>query len=84
MFSRILVANRGEIALRVIRACREFGIESVAVCSDTDRNSIYLRYADETICIVPSNSPPSYLDTSKIISAAEVSDVEAIHRAAGF
>ncbi len=84
MFSRILVANRGEIALRVIRACRELGIETVAVYSDVDSRAVYLRYADETVCIGPGSSGKSYLDVPRIISAAEIADVEAIHPGYGF
>ncbi len=84
MFSRILVANRGEIALRVIRACKELGIETVAVFSEADRNASYLRLADYTICIGPAQAAKSYLDISRIISAAEITDVEAIHPGYGF
>ncbi|MCZ6688203.1 MAG: acetyl-CoA carboxylase biotin carboxylase subunit [Planctomycetota bacterium] len=84
MFSRILIANRGEIALRVIRACKEMGIETVAVYSERDADAIYLRYADETVCIGPSPSHSSYLDIPRIISAAEITDVEAIHPGYGF
>lgn len=84
MFSRILVANRGEIALRVIRACRELGIETVAIYSKGDENALYLRYADETICIGPGDSARSYLDIPRIISAAEIADVDAIHPGYGF
>jgi acetyl-CoA carboxylase biotin carboxylase subunit len=84
MFSRILIANRGEIALRVIRACRELGIETVAVYSEADADAIYLRIADEAICIGPGNAMKSYLDISRIISAAEIADVEAIHPGYGF
>src|SRR5688572_11874632 len=84
MFKRILIANRGEIALRVIRACRELGIETVAVYSEADAGAIYLRQADETICIGPAPSNRSYLDIPSIISAAEIADVEAIHPGYGF
>src|SRR5204862_10820 len=84
MFKRILIANRGEIALRVIRACREMGIETVAVYSEADANAIYLRMADETICIGPARAAQSYLDIPRIISAAEIADVEAIHPGYGF
>ncbi|NUP87228.1 MAG: acetyl-CoA carboxylase biotin carboxylase subunit [Burkholderiaceae bacterium] len=84
MFKRILIANRGEIALRVIRACRELGIETVAVYSEADANAIWLRFADETICIGPPKSAQSYLDIPRIISAAEIADVEAIHPGYGF
>lgn len=84
MFSKILIANRGEIALRIIRACREMGIESVVVYSEADRNSHYLRLADYSICIGPPPAPQSYLDVSRIISAAEITDVDAIHPGYGF
>ncbi len=83
-FSRVLIANRGEIALRVIRACRELGIETVAVYSEADRGAAYLDLADETVCIGPGPSLQSYLDIPKIISAAEITDVEAIHPGYGF
>ncbi|MEQ8765523.1 MAG: acetyl-CoA carboxylase biotin carboxylase subunit [Planctomycetota bacterium] len=84
MFRRVLIANRGEIALRVLRACKELGIETVCVYSEADANALYLRYADETICIGPAPSVNSYLDIPRIISAAEVTDVEAIHPGYGF
>jgi acetyl-CoA carboxylase biotin carboxylase subunit len=84
MFSRILVANRGEIALRIIRACTEMGIESVAVYSEADRGARYLDLADDAICIGPASAAQSYLNTSRIISAAEVADVDAIHPGYGF
>lgn len=84
MFRRILVANRGEIAQRVIRACRELDIETVAVYSEADADALYLRNADETICIGKAPSHQSYLDIPSIISAAEIADVEAIHPGYGF
>ena len=84
MFSRILVANRGEIALRVIRACKEMGIEAVAVYSEADRGARYLELADEAICIGPPAPAQSYLNIARIISAAEVADVDAIHPGYGF
>ena len=84
MFSRILIAKRGEIALRVIRACREMGIETVAVYSEVDEDALYLRYADETICIGPGPSNQSYLDIPRIIAAAEIANVDAIHPGYGF
>ncbi|HDZ21758.1 hypothetical protein LCGC14_0285200 [marine sediment metagenome] len=84
MFSRILVANRGEVALRVIRACKELGIETVAVYSEVDRNASYLHLADERICIGPGPSSESYLNIPRIIAAAEIADVEAIHPGYGF
>ncbi|MGE3163706.1 MAG: acetyl-CoA carboxylase biotin carboxylase subunit [Planctomycetota bacterium] len=83
-FSRVLVANRGEIALRILRACRELGIETVAVYSEQDRGAAYLDFADEKVCIGPGPSRLSYLDIPKIMSAAEVTDVEAIHPGYGF
>ena len=79
MFQRILVANRGEIALRVIRACKDMGIEVVAVYSEADRDAPYLALADQAICIGPANSAESYLNIPRIISAAEIADVQAIH-----
>ncbi len=84
MFGRVLIANRGEIAQRIIRACRELGVESVAVYSEADADAIYLRQADETICIGPAPGAQSYLNIPAIISAAEVADVEAIHPGYGF
>src|SRR5271154_261897 len=84
MFQRILVANRGEIALRVIRACRDLGIQVVSVYSEADRDASYLDLADEAICIGPAASAESYLNIPRIISAAEISDVEAIHPGYGF
>src|SRR6202790_5469296 len=84
MFQRILVANRGEIALRVIRACRDLGIEVVAVFSEADRDAPYLKLADEAICIGPAASADSYLKIARIISAAEVANVQAIHPGYGF
>ncbi|MFW6132849.1 MAG: acetyl-CoA carboxylase biotin carboxylase subunit [Planctomycetota bacterium] len=84
MFSRVLVANRGEVALRIIRACRECGIETVAVFSEADRNASYLHLADERICIGEAPSSASYLNIPRIIAAAEIADVEAIHPGYGF
>lgn len=84
MYNRILVANRGEIALRVIRACKEMGIESVAVFSEADRTSPHVRYADHAFCIGPPKSVDSYLRIEQIISVAEVSGAEAIHPGYGF
>lgn len=84
MFKRILVANRGEIALRIIRACKEMGIETVAVFSEADENSLHVRYADHAICIGPNSPKESYLNIPAIISAAEVTDSEAIHPGYGF
>jgi acetyl-CoA carboxylase biotin carboxylase subunit len=84
MFQRILVANRGEIALRIIRACREMGIETVVVYSTADKDASYLELADQTICIGPPAATASYLDINKIISAAEIGNVQAIHPGYGF
>ena len=84
MFSKILVANRGEIALRVIRACHDLGIEAVAVYSEADRGAPWLDHADQTICIGPAVSTQSYLNIPRIIAAAEVSGAQAIHPGYGF
>jgi acetyl-CoA carboxylase biotin carboxylase subunit len=84
MFSKILIANRGEIALRIIRACRELGIETVVVHSTADRDAAYLKQADQAICIGSAAPGDSYLNIPRIISAAEISDVEAIHPGYGF
>jgi acetyl-CoA carboxylase biotin carboxylase subunit len=84
MFSRILIANRGEIALRIIRACREMGIESVCVYSTADKDAPYLKLADESVCIGPGPSKDSYLNIARIIAAAEVANVDAIHPGYGF
>jgi acetyl-CoA carboxylase, biotin carboxylase subunit len=79
MFRKVLVANRGEIALRVICACKEMGIRTVAIYSEADRNSLHVRFADEAICIGPPRSAESYLNVPAVISAAEIADVDAIH-----
>jgi len=79
MFRKVLVANRGEIALRVLNACRELGIRTVAVYSEADRNSLHVRFADEAICIGPPRLAESYLNVPAVISAAEICDVDAIH-----
>src|SRR5437868_13658533 len=79
MFRKVLIANRGEIALRVISACKEMGIRTVAVYSEADRNSLHVRFADEAICIGPPRSADSYLNVPAVISAAELSNVDAIH-----
>ena len=78
MFSKILIANRGEIALRIIRACHELGVQAVAVYSQADKDAPYLQLADEAICIGPPDPAESYLNIPRIISAAEIADVEAI------
>jgi len=84
MFKKILIANRGEIALRVIRTCREMGIKTVAVYSTADRDSLHVRFADEAVCIGPPPSRQSYLSIQSIISAAEVTGADAIHPGYGF
>jgi acetyl-CoA carboxylase biotin carboxylase subunit len=84
LFKRILIANRGEIALRIIRACKELGVETVAVYSEADENSLHVRYADHAVCIGPAQSKLSYLNIPAIISAAEVTDSDAIHPGYGF
>jgi acetyl-CoA carboxylase biotin carboxylase subunit len=84
MYNRILIANRGEIALRVQRACRELGIETVVVYSEADKDAPYVRLADQAICIGPPRSIDSYLKIDQIISAAEIGNVDAIHPGYGF
>jgi acetyl-CoA carboxylase biotin carboxylase subunit len=84
MFHKILIANRGEIALRIIRACKELGIKTVAVHSNVDSESLHVKLADESICIGPAASSESYLNIRAIISAAEVTDADAIHPGYGF
>ena len=84
MFRKILIANRGEIALRVIDACKELGIATVAVYSEADRNSLHVRFADEAVCIGPARSSESYLNIPQVISAAEITNVDAIHPGYGF
>src|SRR5258708_36454517 len=84
MFRKILIANRGEIALRVIDACKELGIATVAVYSEADRNALHVRFADEAVCIGPPRSSESYLNIPQVISAAEITNVEAIHPGYGF
>src|SRR5882757_9600583 len=84
MFNKVLIANRGEIALRVIRACKELGVKTLAVYSEADIDSLHMQLADETICIGPASSAQSYLKIDRIISAAEIGDVDAIHPGYGF
>src|ERR1700726_3980459 len=84
MFRKILIANRGEIALRVICAARDLGIKTVAVYSEADRHSLHVRFADEAVCIGPAKSSVSYLNIPAVISAAEITNVEAIHPGYGF
>jgi acetyl-CoA carboxylase biotin carboxylase subunit len=84
LFEKILIANRGEIALRIIRACKELGIKTVAVYSEADTSSLHVRFADETVCIGPPPPGESYLDPRRIISAAEITNADAIHPGYGF
>lgn len=84
MFKKVLIANRGEIALRIIAACKELGLRTVAVYSEADRHSLHVRFADEAICIGPAKSSLSYLDIPSIISAAEITNADAIHPGYGF
>jgi acetyl-CoA carboxylase biotin carboxylase subunit len=84
MFKKILIANRGEIALRIIWACRELGIKTVAVHSEADKDSLHVRFADEDVCIGPARSRESYLNIGAVIAAAEITDAEAIHPGYGF
>ena len=84
MFKKILIANRGEIALRIVRACRELGVKTVAIFSEADRNALHVRLADESYCVGPPQSARSYLNVPNIISAAEVAGVDAIHPGYGF
>jgi acetyl-CoA carboxylase, biotin carboxylase subunit len=84
MFKKILIANRGEIALRIIQACKELGIKTVAVYSTADRDSLHVTYADEDVCIGPPASKQSYLNISAIISAAEITGADAVHPGYGF
>lgn len=84
MFNKILIANRGEVALRIIRTCKELGIKTVAVYSTADKNSLHVRFADEAVCIGPPQSDQSYLSIPKIIAAAEITNADAIHPGYGF
>src|SRR4026207_258027 len=84
MFKKILIVNRGEIALRIIHACRELSIKTVAVYSEADENSLHVRFADEDVCIGPPRSADSYLNVPAIISAAEITGADAIHPGYGF
>ncbi len=84
MFKKILIANRGEIALRILAACKELGVRTVAIYSEADRNSLHVRFADEAICIGPPRSSESYLNIPQVISAAEIANVDAIHPGYGF
>ena len=84
MFNKVLIANRGEIALRVIRACKELGIKTLAVYSEADVDSLHVQLADQAVCIGPAPSSQSYLKIDRIISAAEIGNVDAIHPGYGF
>ena len=79
MFKKILIANRGEIALRVIRTCKEMGIKTVAVYSTADKDSLHVKFADEAVCVGPASSQDSYLKIPNIIAAAEITNADAIH-----
>ena len=84
MFKKVLIANRGEIALRIIRACKELGIETVSVHSTADANSLHVRFADESICIGPAQARESYLNIPRLLSAIEISGADAVHPGYGF
>src|SRR6202142_3762222 len=84
MFQKILIANRGEIAIRIICACKDLGTRTVAVYSEADRHSLHVRFADEAICIGPARSSRSYLDIPSVISAAEITNADAVHPGYGF
>ena len=84
MFEKILIANRGEIAVRINRACQELGISTVAIHSEADRDSMHVRIADESVCIGPSAVNKSYLNTHSIISACEITGAQAVHPGYGF
>ena len=84
MFKKILIANRGEIALRVIRTCRELGIRTVAVFSQADRNALHVRFADEAVCVGPPAASRSYLHKPNVLAAAEITGADAVHPGYGF
>ncbi|MBU0508513.1 acetyl-CoA carboxylase biotin carboxylase subunit [bacterium] len=84
MFEKVLIANRGEIALRVIRACRELGLKTVAVCSTADRDALHVKFADESVCVGPPPSSQSYLQAKTLIAAAEITNADAVHPGYGF
>ena len=84
MFKKILIANRGEIALRIIRTCKEMGINTVAVYSTADRDSLHVKFADEAVCVGPPSSTDSYLNIPRIIAACEITNADAVHPGYGF
>jgi len=84
MFKKILVANRGEIALRIIRTCKEMGIKTVAIYSTVDKNSLHVKFADEAVCVGPPQSALSYLNIANILAVAELTNCDAIHPGYGF
>src|SRR6187402_2314389 len=84
MFKKILIANRGEIALRIIRTCKEMGIKTVAIYSTADRESLHVRFADEAVCIGPPPSKDSYLSIQRIMAAVEITNADAVHPGYGF
>src|SRR4051812_2412964 len=84
MFQKVLIANRGEIALRVLRACKELGISTVAIYSTADRNAMHVRMADESVCIGPPPARDSYLNVPSILAACEITGADAVHPAYGF
>src|SRR5260370_28036615 len=84
MFEKILIANRGEIAVRVLCACKDLGIRTVAIYSEADRHSLHTRFADEAICVGPAKSARSYLDIHAVMSAAEITNCDAVHPGYGF
>jgi acetyl-CoA carboxylase biotin carboxylase subunit len=84
MFNKILIANRGEIALRIIRTCKEMGIKTVAIYSKADAESLHVRFADEAVCIGPASSAESYLNIPRIMAAVEITNADAIHPGYGF
>ena len=84
MFKKILIANRGEIALRIIRTCKEMGIRTVAIYSTVDNESLHVRFADEAVCIGPAASKDSYLSISRIMAAVEITNADAVHPGYGF
>ncbi|MDX1411773.1 MAG: biotin carboxylase N-terminal domain-containing protein, partial [Nitrospirales bacterium] len=84
MFKKVLVANRGEIAVRIIRACKELGIKTVAIYSEPDAHSLHVRYADEHVCVGPAEGALSYRNVPNVLSAAEITGVDAIHPGYGF